>query len=299
MIEHQWDRFVADLSGVMNRSPAETVLILDLPASGFMQFIKTQDSLVADVSDPHDEFAQRYLLDGGWTSLMPDFPTWRREISQPDTCHEVALEAVHIIRELFSVRSPEQVEPQGWVDGPGEVHFGQLRPNASVPAVGEVATLVSIAELLIPDQPWLVATVRHRLEDPEQAHRFGAWRGLLSALGEPYFGGLGILAQCDWQQDTGSILEALQQLPSCPETLPWDWYPGFAAATKGRHGGDAVESFLKRVAENCHTTQTALVSLQTLSDDYALTFLPRDRLDRLRALTARVGHDAIELPPRR
>ncbi|WP_431957998.1 hypothetical protein [Nocardia lijiangensis] len=80
---------------------------------------------------------------------------------------------MHIIREVLSVRSPEEVHPRDGVDGPGEVHFGQLRPGASIPAVGEVATLLSIAELLLPDQPWLVATVRHRLEDPEQAHHFG------------------------------------------------------------------------------------------------------------------------------
>nr|WP_156095041.1 hypothetical protein [Nocardia lijiangensis] len=266
-----------------------------------MSFIKTPDSLGVDVSDSLDEPGQQYLLEAGWTRPRPDFPTWHREISRPGSqaCREIATEAVHTIRELFSVRSPEEVYPRGWVDGPGEVHFGQLRPGASIPAVGEVATLVSIAELLIPDQPWLVATVRHRLEDPEQAHHFGPWRGLLSALGEPYFGGLGVLAQFDWQEDTDAMCKALQQLPSCPKALSWDWYPAFAAMTKGRHSGDAAESFLKRVAEICRPTEFAFVSLQNRSDDYAVTFLPRNRLDRLRALTAQAGEDAIELPFRR
>ncbi|WP_040815225.1 DUF6630 family protein [Nocardia concava] len=305
MSDRDWYRFASGLAALLIYSPVATVLILDFERDqNFVQLFKYQDGLRAEVSDALDAEQRRQLREAGWAAPDSDHPLWyygiwdqRGAAPGADDCRAITLAAVDVLREVLSVPSPDEVLPSGWVDGPGEVLLDELRPHPFEPATGELRTLLSIANLLMPHHPWPVASVRHSLEGPLHAHRSEAWRGLLSALGEPFFGGLGVIAQFDCHQPIDEIRDVLRRLPSCPDAMSWEWYPEFASRTADQPSEDRTELFLDAVADHAHPTGSVLVSLQTDGDDYALTFLPTERLDRFRELTAEVGK-RLELPSR-
>ncbi|MFE3194883.1 hypothetical protein ACFXHA_38165 [Nocardia sp. NPDC059240] len=303
MSDREWYEFASGLAALLIYSPHETVLILEIVGvETFLQFAKQPGSLVLEVSDDLSDTQRRVLTDAGWGPPGAYGPLWhygiwdnRRSTPDADDCREITLAAIEVLRELLSVPSPHDIHAKGWVDGPGEVLLEELTPHPPEPPTATIRTLLSIAELLMPDHPWPVATVHAALAHPLQAHRAGPWRGLLTALGEPFFGGLGILAQFDAKEETADMRTALRRLPSCPPTLPWDWYPDFATATADWPADDRAEAFLRQVGDHTHSTGAFLISLETDGDDYALTFLPIDRLDPLRALTAEFGK-RVELP---
>ncbi|GAB0108200.1 hypothetical protein JMUB6875_72100 [Nocardia sp. JMUB6875] len=303
MSDRDWYRFASGLAALLIYSPAATVLILDLEGDqNFVRIGKYPDGLRAEVSDELDAGQRDRLLEAGWGAPDADAPLWYHEIwndhgTAPDDCRAITLAVIEALRDVLHVPSPHEVRPGGWVHGPGEVLLDELRPHYFEPATGELRTLLSIANLLMPHHPWPVASVRHSLEGPLHAHRSEAWRGLLSALGEPFFGGLGVIGQFDSHQPIDEIRDGLRRLPSCPATMAWDWYPAFADRTADWPAHVRTESFLDEAAAHAHPTGWDLVSLQTDSDDYALTFLPAERLPRFRELTAEVGK-RVELPSR-
>ncbi|MEV0297797.1 hypothetical protein [Nocardia sp. NPDC050710] len=296
---HEWDSFATNLAALLYRSPDTTILILDV-GERFLDFSKSGDCLVVNVCDDLSEFGRRYLRDAGWRAPESGESTWRCGIWEPEPTdyRTIALAMVEVLRQGFSVTSPMDVHLDGWVDGDPdcELPLGQLRASDLPPAVGEIQALLSIAEMLLSDHWWLVTAVRYSLQNPAESHHFGPWRGFLSALGEPYFGGLGVLAQFDWKQDPDQVRDMLQRLPSHPGGLSWEWYPGFAATTADWHSGDSTVAFLDRVAEHCRALGFALVSFDTDSDDYAVTFLPIRQVERLSVLTAEAGRRVRALP---
>ncbi|GAB2533439.1 DUF6630 family protein [Nocardia heshunensis] len=297
MSDREWYEFASGLAALLIYSPHETVLILELTGvENFLQFAKQPGCLVLEVSDDLSDAQRQVLADAGWGPPGAYGPLWHYGIwdnthttPNADDCREITLVAIEVLRDLLSVASPLEVHAKGWVDGPGEVLLEELIPQPPEPATDTIRTLLSIAELLMPDHPWPVATVHAAVAHPLQAHRSGPWRGLLTTLGEPFFGGLGILGQFDCKEDVDDMQRALQRLPSCPPALSWEWYPAFVTATADWHANDRAEAFLKHVGEHAQHTGSVLVSLETDGDDYALTFLPTDRLDPLRASTAEFG----------
>ncbi|MVU80935.1 hypothetical protein GPX89_27260 [Nocardia sp. ET3-3] len=304
MSDQDWYRFASGLAALLIYSPDETVVILDIDGDkNFMQFFKHADGVHAEVSDDLGEGQRRRLSDNGWSAPDSEHPLWYYGIGghgaaapNADDCREITLAAIEVLREVLAVPSPGDLYPSGWVDGPGEVFLDELRPQLSEPAAGELRALLSIANLLVPHHPWPVATVRASLEGPVHAHRTESWRGLLAALGESFFGGLGVISQFDRGQPVDEMRDGLRHLPSHPADMSWDWYPNFAADTADWPADDRSASFLREAAAHADPTGSVLVSLQTDGDDYALTFLPTDHLPRLRAFTAEIGKRVETLP---
>ncbi|MGW4244350.1 DUF6630 family protein [Nocardia sp. NPDC004722] len=303
MSDREWYEFASGLAALLIYSPHETVLILEIAgAEHFLQFAKQPGCLVLEVSDDLSEAQRQVLTDDGWGPPGAYGPLWHygiwdnaRPTPDADDCREITLVAIEVLREVLSVPSPHDVHAKGWVDGPGDVLLEELTPHVSEPPSETARSLLSIADLLMPDHPWPVATVQAGVAHPLQAHRAGPWRGLLSVLGEPFFGGLGVLGQFDSKEDVDDMRRALRRLPSCPPTLSWEWYPGFVTETADWHAGDRAEAFLNHVGRDAQTTGSVFISLETDSDDYALAFIPADRLDPLRALTAEFGK-RVDLP---
>ncbi|MFB7719427.1 hypothetical protein [Nocardia sp. NPDC056100] len=298
MSSQEWDSFAVNLAGVLTRSPPHTVVNLETGLRS-LGITKAENGLSLCLTDDVSTESQQRLRDTGWAGPDSDKLWWYRIRGTGFVaCRDIARTAGDVLRSVLEVTSPGTVQAEGWVDAYTDmpVPLGQLRACASSPIADEVRVLLSVAELLLCDYPWLVAAVRYRLTDPQESHTLGLWRGLLDILGEPYFGGLGVLAQCDWRQRADQMRELLQRLPSHPESLSWDWFPEFLVSTAGSDSGDIAEALLDRVGTRSAPLGVALVSFDTEGDDYAVAFVPLAQVERLDALTALAGHRMTTLP---
>ncbi|MFF2554936.1 hypothetical protein ACFVUS_28305 [Nocardia sp. NPDC058058] len=297
MSSQEWDSFAMNLAGVLTGSPTYTVMNLNTASSSLG--ITKNDDLSLSLSDNVSASGRQYLRDTGWAGPDSDGLWWYR-IRETGfmACRDIASAATRVLQLVFEVGLPSDLQVEAWVDAhtDAQVPLGQLRASSPTPVDDEVSALLPVAELLLADYPWLVATVRYRLTDSDHSHDFALWPGLLSVLGEPYFGGLGILAQCDWKQAPDQVRDMLQRLPSHPTTLAWDWYAEFLVSTADWDAGDITEALLDRVGKHCDPLGVALISIETEGDAYAVTFIPLDHVDRLSALTAQVGRRVQTLP---
>ncbi|MFB8003981.1 hypothetical protein [Nocardia sp. NPDC056000] len=298
MSSQEWDTFAMNLAGVLTRSLSCTVMNLSAGTRS-LGITKDDDGVSLCLGEDLGASRQERLRQTGWARSDSDKLWWYRiRDTGFAACRDIACAAIDVLRLVLEFASPDSVRAEGWVDAPTDipVPLGQLRASAPTPIDDDVAALLAIAEILLADYPWLVATVRYRLTDPDESHDLGLWRGLLSVLGEPFFGGLGVIAQCDWKQERNQVRDMLRRLPSHPEALSWDWYPDFLASTADWDSGDITEALLARVGTYCGPLGFALVSLETESDYYAVTFIPLDQMDRLTALTTIAGHRVRALP---
>lgn len=300
MSAQDWDTYALNLAGMLTRTPVNTIMNLDA-RERYFGFIKESDNLTFWLSDALGSAERRRLHDAGWPGPDSD-DLWRYQLGDPDFAgyRDMALAATQVMREVFEIAHPTEVRADAWVEEHPDwpVPLSLLDASTARPVPHEVRALMPIAETLLTDHPWLVRVVEHCLIDPGQDHRFGPWRGLLTELGEPYFGGLGILAQFDWKQDPDQVRDLLQRLPSHPTTLSWDWFHDFLENTAQWDPGDNTEALLSRVSNRCATIGFALVALETESDDYAVTFLPAGRVDQLTTVTAQAGQRVSVLGPR-
>ncbi|MFE3025991.1 DUF6630 family protein [Nocardia tengchongensis] len=296
MGDHEWAEFTTNLAGVLHRCPVDSILILNA-GERFMDFSpgvsSSGNDLCVQVCDNITEAGRQFLHDNGWRAPDANDFNWCGEYRNPSTAdyHGIAEAAVEVLREVFAVTSPTEIHPDGWLDGRAdfELPIDQLRSTPSSEIASELQPLIPIAEALLTDSPWLVPTVRYILAAPEQDRGLGPWQRFLNALGDTCGGGLGLLAEFYWKQDADRVRDILQHLPSHP-ALSWDWFPDFAASTTDWHSGDIIEVLLDRVGADCRNLGFALVSFDTDSDVYAVTFVPLDQVDQLRVVTAATGH---------
>ncbi|MFF2554606.1 hypothetical protein ACFVUS_26635 [Nocardia sp. NPDC058058] len=300
MGDQGWDVFARNLAGVLCRCPIGTALIL---ASGnrFLDFSKGERTAGHDLSvhvcDDIGDSGRTYLRDRGWSAPGPDDLVWGRELREPgpEDYRWIALEVVAVLREVFGVDSPADLALDGWVEcNEWQVPFEQLLGTAVDD--GAPDRLVTIAEALLGDHLWLVDTLRYMLRDPATDRGFGAWSRLLDCLGDCDNGGIGAFAQFHWKQEADVIRDRLRRSIFHPQGLSWEWFPEFAAAAADWHPGDATEALLNRVGEQCGPLGFTLVSFVTEGDDYAITFIPSDRVDSLNELTAAAGQRVHAIP---
>nr|WP_297621467.1 hypothetical protein [Nocardia sp.] len=251
------------------------------------------------VCDEIDDSGRQFLRDRGWYAPDSDDVIWRCSIERPgpDDYREVSVEAVEILREVFGVASPMDLQLDGWVEcNDWQVPFDQLREASSASISGDPNPLLTIAEALLGDHEWLIDTVRYMLRDPATDRGFSSWSRLLDCLGDCSYGGIGVFAQFWWKQDAQEIRERLERSIFLPRDLPWDWFPDLVTSAADWHSGDFTEVFLSRVGEHCGPLGFALVSFVTEGDDYAVTFVPVERVDQLNELVTAAGQRIHTIP---
>ncbi|MEV6073336.1 hypothetical protein AB0L82_42895 [Nocardia sp. NPDC052001] len=249
------------------------------------------------VCDDISDSGRQYLRDRGWYAPGSDDLVWSYQIDQPgpDDYRAIALEAVGILREVLGVTSPTELGLDGWVEGNDwQVPFDQLSWTTS--GDDDQGQLLTIAEALLDNHQWLVDTVRYMLCDPATDRGFGAWSRLLDCLGDCDNGGIGAFAQFYRKQGAEEIRDRLRRSLFHPTELPWEWFSDFVAAAADWHPGDVAEALLDRVGELCGPLGFALVSVVTEGDDYAVAFVPADRVGRLREVTTAAGQRIHTIP---
>ncbi|MFE3758881.1 hypothetical protein ACFXO9_31645 [Nocardia tengchongensis] len=295
MTSQEWGAFARNLAGVLCRCPIYTALVLR-SGEKFLDFSKGEGAgghyLSVNVCDDIDDSGRLYLRDRGWYAPDSNDVNWRCSIEQPgpDDYREIAMEAVEILREGFGATSPMDLRLDGWVEcNDWQVPFDQLRGIPSAPTSGDPNPLLTIADALLGDHEWLIDSVRYMLQDSATDRGLSSWTRMLDCLGDCSYGGIGVFAQFWWKQDAQEIRERLQRSIFHPTDLSWDWFPDFVASAADWHPGDVTEVLLNRVGEHCGPLGFALVSFVTEGDDYAVTFVPVERVDQLNELVAAAG----------
>ncbi|MFD6107513.1 hypothetical protein ACFWFQ_33165 [Nocardia salmonicida] len=149
------------------------------------------------------------------------------------------------------------------------------------------AVLLSIVELLAPGIEEVRERLKEALEDADW-DEYSPTDALIDALydAEAFYDNSSGLAYFDWKANPQELRDDLQQLPTCPRELAWDWYD-WTESTKW--DPDDLDDFLWPLAERCNELGVAIVSVFVDGDGFTLGFLPVTRLDELRKQSAAVG----------
>ncbi|MFG2447609.1 hypothetical protein ACGFQG_32490 [Nocardia fluminea] len=148
--------------------------------------------------------------------------------------------------------------------------------------------MLSIVELLAPDPD---RAARERLEEVLEDADWDEYTPTDALIDSLYdsetddYNSSG-LAYFDATADPGEMRDDLQQLPSCPRELAWDWYE-WAEGTEW--DPDHRDKFLWPLAERCNELGVAIVSVFVDGDGFTLGFLPATRLDELLKQAAAIG----------
>jgi uncharacterized protein DUF6630 len=161
--------------------------------------------------------------------------------------------------------------------------------------------LTAIAELLAPGEPAVAERAAHAHDDPDgyvRAHAAQldlrgidepepnlAWIALIDALDDH-----GLLAEVDWREADGDVVEQLRELRSSPAPEAWAWWP--------ERNELATYEFLQLAGDRLRAGGTALAVLDIESDCYPLVLLPAARATELVALATAAGFVAEQLVTR-
>lgn len=160
------------------------------------------------------------------------------------------------------------------------------------------AKLYELVEELAPADPSLLDEVRLAVEDPaDYVRRFRErlalrgisksepelpWIALVDGLAER-----GCLAEFDWREDPGAVLDGLDDLLG-EDALDWD-----SILTEEEEELPCGE-LLQWVARHLRARGLALVCLDIQSDCYPVLAVPIERLGRIQRLPVESGYGKIE-----
>lgn len=124
-------------------------------------------------------------------------------------------------------------------------------------------TFAKIASYLASDHPEIANALRQHDEDSH------ALEDLLVRLEE-----VGVIVGRVAREAPATVVRLLQSLPAAPKRQPPGWFEYFQARTEGLRGDSVMELLIGLVGELSLENGTALIEIDTLGDDYAITFLP-------------------------